>query len=74
MAKTDTENCNAMLTHVCRLRVAGLLFVFVAHGLGVRRVTYLCLDSTKNMEKNWNINVTFIIHVNFDHAWAEHYS
>ena len=31
------------------------------------------LDYTKNMHKNWNINVSFIIHVNFDCAWAEHY-
>ena len=27
----------------------------------------------KNVDKNWNINVSFIIHVNFDHAWVEHY-
>ena len=27
---------------------------------------------TKNVDKNWNINISFIIHVNFDHAWAEH--
>ena len=26
------------------------------------------------MHTNWNINVSFVIHVNFDHAWAEHYS
>ena len=25
------------------------------------------------MHTNWNINVSFVIHVNFDHAWAEHY-
>ena len=25
------------------------------------------------MDKNWNIIVSFIIHVNFDNAWAEHY-
>ena len=35
--------------------------------------TYLCLDCAKNVDKNWNITVSFIIHVNFDHAWAEHY-
>ena len=23
--------------------------------------------------KNWNIIVSLIIHMNFDHAWAEHY-
>ena len=32
-----------------------------------------CLDCAKNMDKNWNTTVSFIIHVNFDHAWAEHY-
>ena len=25
------------------------------------------------MHTNWNINVSFVIHVNFDHAWTEHY-
>ena len=25
------------------------------------------------MDKNWNITVSFIIDVNFAHAWAEHY-
>ena len=34
---------------------------------------YLCLDCTKNVDKNWNINISFSIHVNFDHAWAGHY-
>ena len=53
--------------------MAGLLFVFVDHGAGIRRATYLCLDCAKNVDKNWNITVSFIIHVNFDHAWAEHY-
>ena len=50
-----------------------LLFVFVVHGAGIWRATYLYLDCTKNVDKKWNINVLFIIHVNFDHAWAEHY-
>ena len=53
--------------------MAGFHFVFVDHGAGIRRATYLCLDCTKNMDKNWNTTVSFIIHVNFDHAWAEHY-
>ena len=53
--------------------MAGLLFVFVDHGAGIRRATYLCLDCAKNVDKNWNITVSFIIHVNFDHAWVEHY-
>ena len=61
------------VTRACRLIVTSLLFVFVVHGAGVRRTTYLCLDCTKNVDKNWNINVLFIIHVNFDHAWAGHY-
>ena len=63
----------AIITRVCRLTVTSLLFVFVVHGAGVWRATYLCLDCTKNVDKNWNINVSFIIHVNFDHAWAGHY-
>ena len=63
----------AILIHACRLTVVGLLFVFVLHGAGIRRATYLCLDCAKNVDKNWNITVSFIIHVNFDHAWAEHY-
>ena len=49
------------------------LFVFVVHGADSRRATYLCLDCAMNMDKNRNITVSFIIHVNFDHAWAEHY-
>ena len=63
----------AILTHACRLTVVGLLFIFVVHGAGVRRAAYLCLDYAKNVDKNWAITVSFIIHVNFDHAWAEHY-
>ena len=65
----------AKLTHACKQTVAGLLFIFVDHGAGIRRATYLCLDCAKNVDKNWNIHVTvsFIIHVNFYHAWAEHY-
>ena len=35
------------------------------HGGGVKRATYLFLDCAKNMDKNWNITVLFIIHVNF---------
>ena len=58
-------------TRACTLTVASLLFVFVVHGAGTRRATYLCLDSTKNVDKNWNINN--IISLNFDHAWAEDY-
>ena len=53
--------------------MAGLLFVFVDHGAGIRRATYLYLDCAKNMDKNWNITVAFIVHVNFDYAWMEHY-
>ena len=73
MAKTDVENCNTYLRlQTDSGKVAGLFFVFVDHGAGIRRATYLCLDCAKNMDKNWNIAVSFIIHVNFDHAWAEH--
>ena len=63
----------AKLTRACRQTVAGLLFVFMDHGAAIRRATYLCLDCANNVDKNWNITVSFIIHVNFDHAWAEHY-
>ena len=63
----------AKLTRACRQTVEGLLFVFVDHGAGIRRATYLCLDCAKNVDKNWNITVSFIIHVNFDHVWVEHY-
>ena len=48
----------ANLTCTCRLTVAGLFFVFVVNRAGVRRATYLCLDSTKNFDKNWDINVS----------------
>ena len=68
MAKTDAEI--AILTRASRQTVAGLLFVFVDHGAGIRRATYLCLDRAKNVDKNWNITALFIIYVNFDHAWA----
>ena len=47
--------------------------MFVVHWGDVGRATYLCLDCTKSMTTDWNINVSFVIHVNFDHAWAEHY-
>ena len=56
------------LTRACRETVAGLLFVFVDHGAGIRSATYLCLDCAKNVDKNWNITASFIIHINFDHA------
>ena len=42
----------AKLTRTCRQTVAGLLFVFVDHGAGIRRATYLYLDCAKNMDKN----------------------
>ena len=61
----------AILTHACRLAVASLLFVFVVHRAGVERATYLHLDWTSNVNKTWNIS--FIIHVNFNHAWTENY-
>ena len=55
------------------MTVISLLFIFVVHWAGTRRATYLYLDCTKNVHKNWNINGSFIIQVNFDHVWAEHY-
>ena len=75
LAKTCAENCNAYIyTRVCRLTVASLLFVSCSpQEAGLRRAIYLCLDCTKNVDKNWNINILFIIHVNFDHEWAEHH-
>jgi hypothetical protein len=48
--------------------MAGFLFVFVVHRAGVRRATYLCPLPKLYKENNWNINVSFIIHVKFDHA------
>ena len=27
----------------------------------------------KSKHTDWNINISFIIHEDFDHAWAEHY-
>ena len=41
----------AILTRVSRLTVAGLLFISVVNGAGINRATYLCLDSTKNVDK-----------------------
>ena len=32
----------------------------------------MCLDCTKSMHTDLNINVSFVVQVNFDHAWAEH--
>ena len=46
-----------ILTRERRRTVAGLLFVFVVNGAGVRRATYLCLDSTMSVNKNWDIHV-----------------
>ena len=48
-----------ILIRACRLTVISLLFVLVVHRVGVWRATYLFLDCTKNMDKNWNINVSF---------------
>ena len=63
----------AIPTRACRQTVTGLFLFFVDHGAGIRRATYLYLDCAKNVDKNWNKTVSFIIHVNFDHVWAEHY-
>ena len=73
MAKIDAEYCKTYL----RLQIDSGRFAFrfcgPCHGAGIRRATYLCLDCAKNVDKNWNITVSFIIHMNFDHAWVEHY-
>ena len=71
MAKTDAENCRTY-PHL-QTDSGRLLFAFVDHRAGIRRATYLYLDCAKNVDKNWNITVSFLIHVNFDNAWAEHY-
>ena len=41
----------------------------LSESYGSRAVSFH--DCAKNVDKNWNI--IFIIHVNFDHAWAKHY-
>ena len=49
--------CLALTLKICnsyppyRPTVACLLFVCVVNGAGVGRATYLCLDSTKNVNK-----------------------
>ena len=69
LAKTDTVTEVVILsTRAYRLTLASLLF-FVLHWADLRRATYLCLGCTKKT----NIYIAFVIHVNFDHAWAEHY-
>ena len=71
LAKTDAENCH---TYPCVQTDSGqLTSAFVAHWGNGRSTTYLCLDCTKSMHKNWNITVSFTIHEDFDCVWAEHY-
>ena len=72
MAKTDAENCNTYPR--VQIDSGKFALVFVLHGADIRRATCLCLDCTKNMDKNWNINISLIIHVNFDQAREEHYA
>ena len=60
----------AILARRYRMIVANLLFVFVVHWGDGRGATYLCLDCMKIMHTDWNISY---YHVDFDHAWAEHY-
>ena len=62
-----------ILTHAYRLTAACYLFLFVVPWGDVRKATQLCLDCTKSMHTDWNIEVLLFIHVNFDHAWTEHY-
>ena len=70
-AKTDAEISHTY-GHV-QTDSGQLAFVFVIHWGDVGRAPYLYLNYTKSIHTNWNINVSFAIHVNFDHAWAEHY-
>ena len=49
LAKTDPENCNSYL-HM-QIDSGRFTFHFVVNGAGARRATYLCLDSTKNVDK-----------------------
>ena len=49
------------------------LFVFMAYWGNSRRATYLYLNCVKSKHIDWNINISFITHIDFDHAWTEHY-
>ena len=52
LAKTDAENCKTNP----RLQTDSgrFAFIFVDQGVGIRKATYLCLEYTKNVDKNWN--------------------
>ena len=54
-----TRDSNELTSLLSMMIVASLLFVFVVHGADIRRATYLCLDCTKNVDKNWNINFIY---------------
>ena len=54
--------------------VASLLFVFVAHCMGRRQKGYpLVLKFYEEHAHRLEYNVSFIIHMDFDHVWAEHH-
>ena len=66
---TNTESYHTypcIQTDSCWLFFA---FKFVAHWGDIRKVSN-CIMS---VHTDWNINVSFIIHVDFKHTWAKHY-
>ena len=75
MAKNAWQKLTQKFTMHIQTDSGLLAFLFVVPLGGVRRATCLCLDCTKSMHTDWNIyvNVSLVIHVNLDHAWAEHY-
>ena len=67
LAKPNAINCGAYP----RVQTDSGKFAFCfCDPLGRCQESYL--DYTKNVYKNWSINSSFIIHVNFDNVWAEH--
>ena len=71
LAKTDAENCNSYL----HMQIDSGRFTFRFCGQwGRRQESYLLVPRVyKECGQNWDINVSFIIHVNFDYVWVEHY-
>ena len=60
----------AVLTHAIETDSSQLAFCFCGL-LGKQQKGYL--NCMKSKHTDWNINILFIIHVDFDHAWVEHY-
>ena len=69
LAITDAETCNSYLPALADWQWQVCFSFLWSVGLASGEL----LTCAKNVDKNWNITVSFIIHVNFDHAWAEHY-